>query len=173
MKPDISPQAAELRRRAEAELRTLHAGQKSLPMMAELCRRSEARLRKWQRNQRLAVGIRSQRPIPSGCSTNCRCTRSNWRCRTRSFRRPGIDGDPAGEIHRPLRFRAGGLFLLDEQGRILEVNLTGAACLAWNGRGSSTGSCRVSWFRRASRSFWPSWNESSPGPGKRSARRHY
>ena len=120
----------ELRPPREAELRPSVPQRNRRPMMAELCRRAEARLRKRRRNQRSGAGLRSPTPTPSGCSTNCRSTRLNWRCRTRSSRKPGTGWRPLLEKYTDLYdFAPVGYFSLDEQGRILEVNLTGAALL--------------------------------------------
>ena len=66
MKPNISDDPAELRRRAEAA-------------SAASSRKSEVR------------ADPNPTPTPSGCSTNWRSTRLNWRCRTRNCGKPGMN----------------------------------------------------------------------------------
>ena len=93
---------------------------------AELRRRAEERLK----SQRPRGQARGQRPTRSGSSTNCRSTRSSWRCRTRSSSRPRDEMEALLEKYTDLYdFAPVGYFTLDRDGAIRQVNLTGARLL--------------------------------------------
>ena len=62
--------------------------------------------------------------------TNCRCTRSSWRCRTASSVKRSSELEEARDRYANLYdFAPVGYLTLDDNGDVLEINLTGAGML--------------------------------------------
>ena len=129
-KPKASSAATRLRRRAEAELRALGTHRKGRPLMAELCRRAEAGLRSGQSDKRSEAGLPgseadAQRLLHELQVHQVELEMQNAELQDARDRMEGLL-----EKYTDLYdFAPVGYFSLDEQGRILEVNLTGAALL--------------------------------------------
>jgi PAS domain S-box-containing protein len=122
-KPRTSPAAAKSRRRAAPGRRNLATQQEHHPMMAELRRRAEVRLREHQGSQRSEVG--GQRLLHELQVHQVELEMQNAELQEARDRMELLL-----EKYTDLYdFAPVGYFSLDEQGRILEVNLTGAALL--------------------------------------------
>jgi PAS domain S-box-containing protein len=129
-KPNTAVSAAELRRRAESQLRTVGAGRSSLSMKAELCRRAEAQLRQRQGNQRTTVGDRKSEADTQRLLHELQVHQIELEMQNGELQATRDRIEALLEKYTDLYdFAPVGYFSLDEQGRILEANLAGAASL--------------------------------------------
>ncbi len=92
---------------------------------ADLRRKAEERVRGKAKS---AEGL-TEADVRASWSTSCRCIRLNWRCRTRNCFAQAALQEVSDNYRDLFDFAPVGYFRLDEQGRILEVNLAGASLL--------------------------------------------
>ena len=122
------PVAAELRRRAEAELQTLGAEGKDRPLMTEIARRVAARLRKQRSHQQSETGDRG--PDVKRLVHELQVHQVELEMQNAELQAARDRMEALVEKYTDLYdFAPVGYFTLDEQGQVLEVNLTGAALL--------------------------------------------
>jgi len=125
-KSNTSVSATDLRRRAEAELKALEANRQRRPMMAHVSRAVATQLRD-----------RSAKPVPSKPAADTQRTLHELQVHQIELEMQNTElRDARDQIEAQLEkytdlydFAPVGYFSLDEQGRIQELNLTGAALL--------------------------------------------
>jgi PAS domain S-box-containing protein len=129
-KPNSSARTAGLRERAEAELREIGARQEHRPMMTELYRRAEARLRKQRKNQKGKGEVPKSESDPQRLLHELQVHQVELEMQNAELQDARDRMEALLEKYTDLYdFAPAGYFSLDERGRILEVNLTGAAML--------------------------------------------
>jgi PAS domain S-box-containing protein len=129
-KPNSSTKTAGLRDRAEAELQEMGAKQELGPMMAELNRRTGARLRKERKNQKGKAGVSKSESDPQRLLHELQVHQIELELQNVELQDARNRMEVLLEKYTDLYdFSPAGYFSLDEQGRILELNLTGAALL--------------------------------------------
>ncbi|HEY5910655.1 MAG TPA: ATP-binding protein [Verrucomicrobiae bacterium] len=125
-----SAKVAALRRRAEAELMEFGASPESRPKMAGLYRRAEARLRKRRRGQGSKAGVPKSAADPRRLLHELQVHQVELEMQNAELQEARDRMEVLLEKYTDLYdFAPVSYFSLDEAGRILEVNLTGAASL--------------------------------------------
>jgi len=129
-KPTTSGEPAKLRRRAAPELREFDAKQEHRPMMAALYRRATTQLRKRRKNQKSQAGVPKSKTDPQRLLHELQVHQIELEMQNAELQEARDRMEAMLEKYTDLYdFAPVGYFSLDEQGRILEVNLTGAALL--------------------------------------------
>ena len=129
-KPTTSGEPAKLRRRAAPELREFDAKQEYRPMMAALYRRATTQLRKRRKNQKSQAGVPKSKTDPQRLLHELQVHQIELEMQNAELQEARDRMEAMLEKYTDLYdFAPVGYFSLDEQGRILEVNLTGAALL--------------------------------------------
>jgi PAS domain S-box-containing protein len=128
IKPPPPAAAAKLRRRTAPELRNLDTLREHGPMMAELYRLAEARLRKRQRKHRFEAGDPKSQADAQRLLHELQVHQVELEMQNAELQVARDRMEVLLEKYTDLYdFAPVGYFSLDEQGRILEANLTGAA----------------------------------------------
>jgi PAS domain S-box-containing protein len=129
-KPATSGEPAKLRRRAAPELREFDAKQEHRPMMAALYRCATTQLRKRRKNQKSQAGVPKSKTDPQRLLHELQVHQIELEMQNAELQEARDRMEAMLEKYTDLYdFAPVGYFSLDEQGRILEVNLTGAALL--------------------------------------------